>query len=150
MISTGHWRHVLLRNATRNEGNDVNMTDETSYNEAPSSSTAILNAVDSQLRLRIPEASARARYPHLAYANIDTLLRDPFFTTILRDPDYSVVRFPTGIISSCLTSDLDRTRSSYLSPESPAISQPRRRATPRYVPESTPREPDDLLQTDIT
>ncbi len=78
--------------------------------------------MDSQLRLRIPEATARARYSHLAYAKIDTLLRDPFFTTVLRDPDYSVVRFPTGLISSCLTSNLDRTRSSYLSPESPAIN----------------------------
>ena len=94
------------------EGNDVNMTDETNYNESPSPITAILNAVDAQLRLRIPEATTRARYPHLAYANIDTLRRDPFFTTVLRDPDYSVVRFPTGLISSCLTSDLDRTRSS--------------------------------------
>jgi hypothetical protein len=132
------------------EGNDVNMTDETSYHVAPSPITAILTAVDSQLRLRIPEATARARYPHLAYANIDALLRDPFFTTVLRDPDYSVVHFPTGIISSCLTSDLDRTRSSYLSPVSPAIDQPRRRATPRYVPESPPREPDSNLQDDIT
>ena len=132
------------------DGNDVDMTEETSLHPTPSPITAILNAVDAQLRLRIPETTARTRYPHLAYANIDALRRDPFFTTIFRDPDYSVVRFPTGVNSSCLTTDLDRTRSSYLSPESPAIDQPRRRATPRYAPDSPPRELDDNLQDDIT
>ncbi len=60
-------------------------------------------------RLTRNYASARPQHspapvtPHIAYANIDTLLRDPFFTTILSDPDYSVVRFPTGLIASCLT-----------------------------------------------
>ena len=110
---------------------------------------AILQAVDTQLRQRHPETQARARFPHLAYASIDDLLRDPFFTTVFRDPDYSVIRFPTGRITSCLTADHDRSRAQYLSsPESPALAQPRRRATPRHAPDSPPRSPDS--QDDIT
>jgi hypothetical protein len=114
--------------------------------------TALLQAVDAQLRQRTPEMPARARYPHLAYASIDTLLRDPFFTIVFRDPDYSVVRFPTGTIASCLTPNLDRARAQFLSPTQPdRDSPPRRRATPRYVPESPPREPDDRLHhNDVT
>ncbi len=129
---------------------DVSDFDMTGHDGPVTHVTTILQAVDAQLRQRTPETLARAHYPHLAYANIDALLFDPFFTTVFRDPDYSVIRFPTGLIASCLTPDLDRARSRYSSPESPAINQPRRRATPRYIPESPPREPDDLLQDDIT
>ncbi len=129
---------------------DVNDFDMTGLKGPVTHVTAILEAVDAQLRQRTPEMLARARYPHLAYASIDLLLHDPFFTIILRDPDYSIVRFPTGIIASCLTPNLDRARAHFLSPARPALPPPRRRATPRYLPEPPPREPDDLLQSDIT
>jgi hypothetical protein len=133
------------------EGNDFDMTDEANHiDDPPSPITAILTAVESQLRLRTPETNDRARYPHLAYAPIDDLLRDPFFTTIFRDSDYSVIRFPSGRITSCLTVNHDRARSHYLSPERPALPQPRRRATPRYEPDSPPHETDHPLQDDIT
>ncbi len=62
----------------------------------------------------------------------------------------SVVRFPTGRITSCLTVDHNRALSQFLSPERPAYVQPRRRPTPRHGPDSPPHEPDDNLQDDIT
>ena len=130
---------------------DVNDFDGTGLEGPVTHVTAILRTVDAQLRQRTPAMLARARYPHIDYANIDTLLHDPFFTTVLSDPDYSVVRFPTGLIASCLTTDLERARAHFVSLARPSPPPPRRRATPRYVPESgsPPRDPD-YVQDDIT
>jgi hypothetical protein len=130
--------------------NDFDMTGEVDHvADATPHVNTILTAVDAQLRLRTPKATARARYPNLAYASIDNLLRDPFFTTVFRDPEYSVIRFPTGRLTSCLTVNHDRARARYLLPESPALSQPRRRATPRYEPDSLPHSPTADSQDDI-
>jgi hypothetical protein len=129
--------------------NDFDMTGEVCrIADPPPHVTAILTAVDAQLRLRILKDTVRARYPHLAYASIDDLLHDPFFTTVFRDPEYSVICFPTGRLTSCLTVNHDRARARYLSPESPVLPQPRRRATPRY--DSPPHSPTDDSQDDIT
>jgi hypothetical protein len=69
-----------------------------------------------------------------------TLLADPFFTTVFSDSDFSVIRFPSGLIASCLTHDLNRTRTMHLSPDAPASRPFRRHPTPRYVPDSPPQE----------
>ncbi len=105
--------------------------------------TAILQAVDSQLRQRNPEVLARARFPHLAYASIDTLLHDPFFTTVFRDLDNSVVRFPTGIIASCLTPNLDRARAHFLNATQSTPTSSMRNPTlrTRITPARTRRTP---------
>jgi hypothetical protein len=80
-------------------------------------------------------------------------LADPFFTTILRDSKFSVVRFPSGNLSSCLTYDLDRARAVYLSPGAPASRPQHRPPTPRFVLDTPPQESSSAPPTahdDIT
>jgi hypothetical protein len=75
--------------------NDFDMTGEVSHSsDPPTHVTTILAAVDAQLRQRTPEALARTHNPHLAYVFIDDLLRDPFFTTVQRDPRILCCPFP--------------------------------------------------------
>jgi hypothetical protein len=86
---------------------DVDMT-ETAVHPAPNI-PAILADVEQRLSTVTAETIARSRYPY-PFADASTLLADPFFTNLLRDPEYSVIRFPNGTIVSCLTFDLDRAR----------------------------------------
>ncbi len=100
---------------------------------------AILTDVDQRLNPVSPATLALARYPY-PFAELSTLMADPFFTTVFSASDFSVIRFPSGHVASCLTHDLNRTRTVYLSPDAPTPRPFRRYHTPRYVPESPPQE----------
>jgi hypothetical protein len=129
---------------------DVDMT-EFAVPPAPNI-PAILADVEQRLSTIPAETIARSRYPY-PFADASTLLADPFFTTLLRDPEYSVIRFPTGTIVSCLTYDLDRVRQAHLSPVAPAPRPRPRPPTPRYAPASPPQESSSsiaLPHDDIT
>ncbi len=105
---------------------------------------AIIADVEARLATVDPATLALAHYPY-PFSTLATLVADPFFTTILRDSEFSVVRFPSGRLSTCLTYDLDRVRAGYLSPAAPVSRPSRRPPTPRFVPESPPQESSSVL-----
>ncbi len=116
---------------------EVDIT-ETAVHPAPNI-PAILADFEQRVFNVTAETIARSRYPY-PFADALTLLADPFFTALLRDPEYSVIRFPNDTIVSCLTFDLDRARQVYLSPVVPAPRPRPRPPTPRYASASPPQE----------
>ncbi len=90
--------------------------------------------LDARLAIVNPAVLALAHYSY-PFSDLSTLLAEPLFTTILRDSEFSVVRFISGRLSTCLTYDLDCVRAGYLSIAAP-ISRPFRRplTRPRITP----------------